>query len=298
MINNSLLPNASGYIITNANNLVSYARILSQYHHIAQNQQRRFLQAADDLVRLRNKWQNGTGICLSESDVAVLYGLGDLLTNNSINSYFISNSIYDKLAKFWSSIQHIPDNRVGQVVTGESIAGAPLASLSFDKLSAVRENTNLMINTVVDRNYNNINNMLILDIPTILLTIMIRSEAHEYILEKILQRTEELTKNKIDIPDLLSVAHKEPKGEHKYKPDTRAMRDAIAHAKFKIENDSMGDFIIYFNNTDEGYSFEKTLSRKDLLGFYQDYDRMTIIYTELLTIRLLYSFLNMNFVYI
>jgi hypothetical protein len=69
------------------------------------------------------------------------------------------------------------------------------------------------------------------------------------------------------------------------------------HAKFKIENDSTGDFIIHFNNIDEEYSFQRTFSRKDLLGLYQDYDRMTTIYTQLLTVRLLYSFVNMNFVY-
>jgi hypothetical protein len=201
------------------------------------------------------------------------------------------------LAKFWSFVQHISDNRTAEVVTGQSMSRLSLPSLSFDKLNAARENTSLMINAVVDRHYNNINTLLILDIPTILLTVMIRSEAHEYILGKILERTKEITKDQIDIPDLLSVSSKQPKGEHIFKPDTRAIRDAAAHAKFKIEKDSTGDFIICFNNIDEGYSFQKTFSRKDLLNFYQDYDRMTIIHTQLLTIRLLYSFLNMNFVY-
>jgi hypothetical protein len=126
---------------------------------------------------------------------------------------------------------------------------------------------------------------------------MIRSEAHEYILGKILERTKEIIQDQIDIPDLLSVSSKEPKKEHKFKPDTRAIRDATAHAKFKIENDSTGDFIIHFNNIDEEYSFQRTFSRKDLLSFYQDYDRMTTIHTQLLTVRLLYSLLNMNFVH-
>jgi len=183
-----------------------------------------------------------------------------------------------------------------EVAIGQFNNTVSLPSLGFDKIYTARENTNLIIDTVVERNNDNDNNLLILDIPTILLTIMIRSEAHEYTLGKILERTEEITKNQIDIPDLLSVVSKVPKGQDKFKPDTRAIRDATAHAKFKIEKDSVGDFMIYFNNTDEGYLYQRTCSRKELLQFYQDYDRMTTIFTQLLSIRLLYSFLNLNFV--
>jgi hypothetical protein len=178
---------------------------------------------------------NGEGRCLSKSDIAVLYNFGSLLTTNSINRYFISNSIYGRITKFWSSLQCLPDNRVVEVVSGQFNNTVSLPSLGFDKIYTARENTNLMINTVVERNYDNDNNLLILDIPTILLTIMIRSEAHEYTLGKILQRTEEITKNQIDIPDLLSVVSKVPKGQHKFKPDTRAIRDATALANYKCK---------------------------------------------------------------
>lgn len=187
------------------------------------------------------------------------------------------------------------------VVTGQKPnSKVPLPSLDLDKIYVARENTNLMINTVVERNYSNNNSLLILDIPTILLTIIIRSEAHEYALNKILERIKEVTKNQIDIPDLLSVEAKVSKvnnGQLGYKPDTRAIRDATAHAKFKIESDPAGDFLIAFNNTDKKYSFQKSFSRRQLLQFYQDYDRMTVTYTRLLTVRSLHSFLSSNFVY-
>jgi len=52
--NSSLLPNVSHYVITNINNLANYARILSQYHHITQNQQRLFISSADNLESARN----------------------------------------------------------------------------------------------------------------------------------------------------------------------------------------------------------------------------------------------------
>jgi hypothetical protein len=296
MNNNSLPPGIVNHVITNINNLSNYAKTLSEYCYITQNQQECFLDSAVSLENVKKRWQSGEGKCLSKSDIIALINFGDLLTSNSINRYFVSNSIHKRLMKFWSSIQHLPNNKVVEVVIGQHNVTVSLPSLGFDKIYAARENTNMMIDTVVKRNYNNDNSLLILDIPTILLTIMIRSEAHEYTLGNILKRTKEITKDLIDIPELLSVVRKVPKGQD-FKSDTRAIRDATAHAKFKIDSDSMGDFIIHFNNTDEHYSFQATFSRKELLHYYQDYDRMTSFYTQLLSITLLYSFLNMNFVY-
>jgi hypothetical protein len=294
--NKSLPDTIVQYIITNIDRLASYARTLCQYHHITQDQQKYFLKSADDLDNLKNKWIEGIGKCLSKSDLTILYDFGNLLTKNSINHYFISNRIYDRLAKFWFCIQDIPDDKSAEVILGQQATGLSLPS-SFDKIHAAKENTNLMIEAVIERTHKGTNNnLLVLDFPAILLTIIIRSEAHEYTLQKILQRAASITKNRLDIPDLLSVTDKQAKREE-FKPDTRAIRDATAHAKFRIENNSTDDFIISFNNTDEGYSYQKTFSRKDLLGFYQDYDRMITIHTRLLTIKLLYSLLNMHFVY-
>jgi hypothetical protein len=295
MNNIVLFPDASNYIITNIDKLATYARTLAQYHHITQDQQRLFAESSDHLQNVRNKWQNGLGRCLLKSDVKVLYDFAGLLVEKSINQYFISDSIYDRMIKFWSYIKEIPDDRVSEVIIDQSTVGLDLFPSGFAKISGARESTNLMINAVIDRNYSKSNHLLILDIPTILLTIVIRSEAHEYTIGRILQKTEMIIKNQIDIPDLLSVIRKEPK-EDQFKPDTRAIRDATAHAKFIIKNDPSGDFIIDFNNTELGYSFQNTFSRKQLLQFYQDYDRMTTIYTQLLSIRLLSSFLNLNFI--
>jgi hypothetical protein len=245
-MNNRDLPSSiTYYVITNMNDMSNYTRILSQYHYITQDQERLFLNSVDELEELSDKWQNGQGRCLSRSDIEVLYNLGNLLVNNSINRYFVSNSIYGRLAKFWLSVKQIPDDRVAVIVTGQKPDSKVPIPLDLDKIYVARENTNLMINTVVERNYSSNNNLLILDIPTILLTIIIRSEAHEYALSKILDRIKEVTKNQIDIPDLLSVeakVSKISKGQLEYKPDTRAIRDATAHAKFKIESDSAGDF--------------------------------------------------------
>jgi hypothetical protein len=198
------------------------------------------------------------------------------------------------LAKIWVYLLNIPDNLVPEVVTGRPQTSSSAPSLNLDRLQAAKENSSLMIKAVIERNNSN-NNLLLLDIPTILLTIIMRSEAHEYTLGRILGRIQNITKDQVDVADLLSVESKVHKGNGVFKPDTRAIRDATVHARFVIKNDSMGDFAIHFNNTDDGYSFRRVYSREELLNLYQDYDRMTIITTRLLVIRSLYSFLNLYF---
>jgi hypothetical protein len=297
---NSLRPKESGYVIPTMNDLANYARLLSQYCHIAQGQQKVLLSYANELENIRNKWAKGRGRCLSRTDIETLYNFGDLITGRSIERYFTHDSIYAKLSKFWSHIRNIPDSAVPEVVTGRSSADPPFPHIDFSKIQAAKSSSSLMIKTVFDRNNYGNNDFLLLDIPAILLTIIIRSEAHEYVLGKILQRAKDVTKDQIDIVDLLSVTHKELKeksGRRLFGTDMRAIRDATAHAKFIIENDSSGDFTISFNNTERGYSFHKKYSRRELLYFYQDYDRMTIIYTRLLIIRTLCSFLSLYFVF-
>jgi hypothetical protein len=73
MVNNNLPPHIVNYITTNINGLSNYAKTLSGYHYITQNQQRCFLESAASLGNVRKKWQKGEGKCLSKSDIATLY---------------------------------------------------------------------------------------------------------------------------------------------------------------------------------------------------------------------------------
>lgn len=229
----------------------------------------------------------------TELDTDILRKFGDLITGHSIDHYFSHGSIYDRLAKTWKYLLSVQDNDVPQVITGRSSASSSPPSLNLDRLQAATKNSSLMFKTVIERNQSINNILLLLDISTVLLIIIIRSQAHEYTLGNILRRIQTITKDQIDIADLLSVESKVPKAGSD-KPDTRAIRDATAHARSVITNDS-NDFTVHFNNTEDGYIFQKTYSRKELLNFYEDYDRVTNIVSRLLNVRLLYSFLNLHF---
>jgi succinate dehydrogenase flavin-adding protein (antitoxin of CptAB toxin-antitoxin module) len=293
MFNNSAIPITSNYVISSFDSLSLYARIMSQYPYITQDQRRRLLISADNLENIRTKWQRGSGKCISQVDIDILQKFGDLITSHSIDHYFSHNSIYERLEKTWRYLLKIQDNDVPEVITGRSSTPSSPQPLNLDKLQAAKENSNLMFEAVRKRTQSINNNLLLLDISTVLLTIIIRSEAHEYTLGNILRRLQAITRENIDVAELLSVERKVPKAES-FKPDTRAIRDATAHARFDIISAS-GDFAVHFKNTEDGYAFERTYSRKELLDFYEDYDRMTLIVSRLLYLRLLHSFLNLHF---
>jgi hypothetical protein len=60
--NNSMLSKASDYVIKTTNDLVYYARELSQYRFISSSQQQFFLLFANELENTRDKWANGWGL--------------------------------------------------------------------------------------------------------------------------------------------------------------------------------------------------------------------------------------------
>jgi hypothetical protein len=96
-----------------------------------------------------------------------------------------------------------------------------------------------------------------------------------------------------DIQEMCSVDSKVQKG-NEWKSDTRAIRDAISHAYFTIEYSDKG-FKIHFQNSEQGYNFDKSFTEKELLLFYQDYDRLIALQTLLLNSALTSDFLRRQF---
>lgn len=80
------------------------------------------------------------------------------------------------------------DIDVPEVITGRSSTPSSPQPLNLDKLREAKENSNLMFEAVRMRTQSINNNLLLLYISTVLLTIIIRSEAHEYTLGNISQK--------------------------------------------------------------------------------------------------------------
>lgn len=113
----------------------------------------------------------------TELDTDILRKFGDLITGHSIDHYFSHGSIYDRLAKTWKYLLSVQDNDVPQVITGRSSASSSPPSLNLDRLQAATKNSSLMFKTVIERNQSINNILLLLDISTVLLIIIIRSQA-------------------------------------------------------------------------------------------------------------------------
>jgi len=123
------------------------------------------------------------------------------------------------------------------------------------------------------------------------LTLTIRKETHEYELNNVLRTMTKSTNMKVDVEDLLSVETKVQKGTI-WKTDVNAIRDAISHAKFKINSTN---YQITFDNHEKGYNFTLTKTVEELLFFYEDYDKMLKLQSRLLSITLLIALLKADF---
>ena len=130
----------------------------------------------------------------------------------------------------------------------------------------------------------------ILSITSVLLMLIIRVEAHEYQIRNIMSKARNSIHLNYDIEDMSSVGSKVQKGKG-FRSDVRAIRDAVSHAHFTI-SDNDNDYEIHFMNFEDGCKFEKIFAGRELLLFYQDYDRILTVHTILLKTALLYQFLS------
>lgn len=269
--------------------------IFLKYPYLTSLQRDTISHHKDNLQQLVTTWSCGIGKCLNTYDCRAFKDLGDYISKEPFKNLFESTTIPDRLAELWTLIRQVPENKVFEVIMGQCINNFTPSSHVFKKTFDARSNTRIFIQMVLDRQNNKSNVDILCDIPALLLTILIRSEAHEFLIGEMLCRVEKEIGETVDIPNLLSIHGKVVKGSS-FKPDTRALRDAIAHNHFKVNKTKEGDYIINFENYEMGWHFVKTFSRQDLLEFYLDFDTYYNFYRLLITLRLWEGFLMTNFV--
>jgi hypothetical protein len=253
-----------------------------------------FENTVSEISRVKEILSQATDRCLTDSQIDAFRRFGDMLTNNTIfgSKHFNSPNIQSKLLKFWSIcgiILYAPNPleiifwRLNPTLSKEDQVKVLINSLeAINRINAVAS----LVVTEVRNNPNSI-----LAITSILLTLTIRKETHEYELNNILRTMVKSTNMNVDIEDLLSVESKVQR-DGKWKTDVNAIRDAIAHAKFKINSTN---YQITFENIGKGYSFVLTKTGEELLFFYQDYDKMLHLQSKLLSITLLIALLKADF---
>jgi hypothetical protein len=124
---------------------------------------------------------------------------------------------------------------------------------SIRRAGQVKNTTEQIVEAVLNQRPKNI-----LAIISFLLVLIIRVEAHEYEIKNMIKTARKYTKINYDIEELLSVNSKVQKGNG-WRSDVRAIRDAVSHAHFTVNNVSNG-YTIHFKNTEEGYNFDRIFS--------------------------------------
>ena len=79
MFNNSAIPITSNYVMSSFDSFSLYARIMSQYPVISEEQRRRLLISADNLENIRTKWQRESGKCITQVNIDILQKFGDII---------------------------------------------------------------------------------------------------------------------------------------------------------------------------------------------------------------------------
>jgi hypothetical protein len=293
--NNKSYFGKNNYVFTAFDDVIGFLKKILTYQLITKNQSESISNYIIELNRVKEKWASGFIKCLCEMDIDLLNIVGRYISNIQIKDYFCSPLLSPKISLFWNIIDQIPNTDIFEVITGQSSHGYQPNIEDLERIWIARKNTDYFIYGVEERNRSSDINFKVLDISAVLMTMVIRSEAHEFYLNSILDKSEQKIPTVIDKPQLLSVEDKVQRGP-KYSLDVRAIRDSTAHNYFKIEKDPNNDYDIIFDNVIKGWKFYKKFTRITLLKFYQDFDRQFELYTLLISIKLLYAFLRINFI--
>jgi hypothetical protein len=249
------------------------------------------------LTKLENIIQNASGPCLSSNQIDEFENFAHYLSSNHcfINNYFARECFLSKLHQFWNLRQTIisTDGKTEEIIlwrldkkdTFQEKTDAIKASIERDH--QVNKTADYIVNAVLTESIS------ILSLASILLILIIRVEAHEYEIENMIAMAKNYVYLNYDIPEMCSVDSKVQKGND-WRSDIRAIRDAISHAHFSIDYSDKG-YKIHFQNSKDGYNFDKVFTEKELLLFYQDYDRLIAVQTLLLNSALTSDFLRRQF---
>lgn len=250
----------------------------------------------DKLRVLKDTVQSASGPCFSAADIEEIENFSKHIASNQdfISHYFI-HSFLHKLQVFWNLRNAIISTGKTATIILWKLSKKELAGNVLDEISQsikrafqVTKTTNYIVEAILNnRPYN------ILSLTSVLLALIIRVEAHEYEIENIVTNAKKHINLDYDIQEILSVDSKVQKGIG-WKSDTRAIRDAIAHASFNI-TEVKEDYIIHFKNNEQGYNSDKSFTTKEMMLFYQDYDRLIAIQTLLLNSALITDFITKEF---
>lgn len=214
------------------------------------------------LRTLELKIQKSSSPCLKEWEVEQIIDLAYQLSQanpeitNQLTEFLklhieILNSLKKNPLNPVYKIQGIIQDNWSEIITSDSNAENLVLEINRNKNST---------------NYTTIN--------AILNSHLGRTEKIEHFIRKQLQNdVKNYYRKGYDIESMCSIRHKVKKGNG-WRTDVRAIRDSIAHYKYKII--PVGDsFDIAFDNDEEGYNFHESFSAKE---FYHFFDLYTVLY--------------------
>jgi hypothetical protein len=239
------------------------------------------LEWAVTLRTIEAKVGKASGRCLSNSEIKQIWDFGQQLIHGNPDLMF-------QLSQFWN----LYDDVLRVLRSTKSSSGYALQGL-IDLLRPRINLSDTLAESIVSAVQSQASSAL--SPAALLLVHVVRTESIEYALLKQLNdviRRHGL-QSKYDVVAICSVQSKVQK-DAEWRTDVRAIRDATAHGRFKIHS-LQNDWVIEFNNDNEGYCFHKRFTRKEFTKFFDLHTRLYKVQLHLLVILELLPILATHF---
>jgi hypothetical protein len=234
---------------------------------------RGFLQWAIELRTLQEKVDRSTGRCLTDDEIRVVYAFGKALVR-------YRPDFQPKLEALWNLFHDIfSDLKLQRSVTSYE----PLGNITklIKRIERADEFAEKLVKEVITDTSS-------IRSGTSLLTAHVkRVESIEYAIRRQLEDAVETfhLQGEYDVVDICSVQFKVQRtvrGAINWVTDSRAIRDAISHDHWEIIKDNNNDWSIQFDNTEKGYNFHKTFTRKEFHRFFDDFSMLFKLHIHLM----------------
>lgn len=226
---------------------------------------RGFLQWAIELRALQEKVNRSTGRCLTDNEIRVVYAFGKALVK--CLPYF-----QPKLEALWELFHDIfRDLKIQRSVP----IYEPLGNITrlIKRIERADKFAEQLVKEVITDTSS-------IRSGTSLLTAHVkRVESIEYPIRRQLEDAVDTfhLQGKYDVVEMCSVQFKVQRtvnGATSWVTDSRAIRDAISHDHWEIIKDNNNDWSIQFDNTEKGYNFHKTFTRKEFQRFFDSFSML------------------------
>jgi hypothetical protein len=273
---------ARAFAITNLDFLISTANNFQERYP-------QFVSLSDKISNIKYTLTSSTILAHQQIEEIAKFNL-KFADKEFNDKHFIGRNFSNKLTQLHTLLQRLIETRREKVVNiliasvdkkdpplGEdkTLFVIKQAEKFIAMTKEVNKTSELILHSIIEKQKNQ-RGFDVLTVASLLLILVGQRQSHVYYVFENLKKVQQITNTNYDIDEICSVDGKVTQNT-KNVPDIVAIRNCISHFAFGIENDK-GELFIDFHSNLIGFSIDKRYSDKQLLIYYQNYERLVGIF--------------------